>query len=73
MQTAQYAGTGNQRRSLICGCSPPVGLNLFIASHRFQKDITEIYWATQPFLIVSLLAVIILAFWPDLSLMLLDR
>ncbi len=53
--------------------TPPVGLNLFIASHRFGKDITEIYWATQPFLIVSLLAVIIIAFWPDLSLMLLDR
>jgi len=53
--------------------TPPVGLNFFIASHRFQKDITEIYWATQPFLIVSLLAVIIIAFWPDLSLMLLDR
>jgi C4-dicarboxylate transporter DctM subunit len=53
--------------------TPPVGLNLFIASHRFEKDITEIYWATQPFLIVSLLAVIIIAFWPDLSLMLLNR
>lgn len=53
--------------------TPPVGLNLFIASHRFNKDITEIYWATQPFLIVSLLAVIIIAFWPDLSLMLLNR
>jgi tripartite ATP-independent transporter DctM subunit len=53
--------------------TPPVGLNLFIASHRFEKDITEIYWATQPFLIVSLLAVIIIAFWPNLSLMLLSR
>ena len=53
--------------------TPPVGLNLFIASHRFEKDITEIYWATQPFLIVSLLAVIIIAFWPSLSLMLLNR
>jgi tripartite ATP-independent transporter DctM subunit len=53
--------------------TPPVGLNLFIASHRFEKDITEIYWATQPFLLVSLLAVIIIAFWPDLSLMLLSR
>ncbi len=51
--------------------TPPVGLNLFIASHRFGKDITEIYWATQPFLLVSLLAVIIIAFWPGLSLMLL--
>jgi tripartite ATP-independent transporter DctM subunit len=53
--------------------TPPVGLNLFIASHRFEKDITEIYWATQPFLLVSLVAVIVIAFWPDLSLMLLDR
>jgi TRAP-type C4-dicarboxylate transport system permease large subunit len=46
-------------------------LNLFIASHRINKDITEIYWAAQPFLIVSLIAVIIIAFWPGLSLMLL--
>jgi tripartite ATP-independent transporter DctM subunit len=53
--------------------TPPVGLNLIIASHRFERDITEIYWATQPFLLVSLVAVIIIAFWPDLSLMLLDR
>ncbi len=53
--------------------TPPVGLNLFIASHRFNKDITDIYWATQPFLIASLLAVIIIAFWPDLSLVLLGR
>jgi tripartite ATP-independent transporter DctM subunit len=53
--------------------TPPVGLNLFIASHRFNKDITEIYWATQPFLLVSLVAVIIITFWPDLSLMLLNR
>jgi tripartite ATP-independent transporter DctM subunit len=51
--------------------TPPVGLNLFIASHRFDKDITEIYWATQPFLLVLLVAVVIIAFWPGLSLMLL--
>jgi tripartite ATP-independent transporter DctM subunit len=53
--------------------TPPVGLNLFIASHRFERDITEVYWATQPFLLVSLVAVVIIAFWPDLSLMLLNR
>ena len=50
--------------------TPPVGLNLFISSHRFNKDIGEIYLATQPFLIVSLVAVVIIAFWPDLSLVL---
>jgi C4-dicarboxylate transporter, DctM subunit len=53
--------------------TPPVGLNLFIASHRFEKDITEVYLATQPFLLVSLVAVVIIAFWPDLSLVLLGR
>jgi tripartite ATP-independent transporter DctM subunit len=52
--------------------TPPVGLNLFIASHRFNKDIGEIYLATQPFLLVSLIAVVIIAFWPGLSLMLLQ-
>jgi tripartite ATP-independent transporter DctM subunit len=51
--------------------TPPVGLNLFIASHRFGKDIVQIYWATQPFLLVLLVAVVIIAFWPDLSLILL--
>jgi C4-dicarboxylate transporter DctM subunit len=51
--------------------TPPVGLNLFISSHRFQKDITDIYWATQPFLLVLLTAVLIIAFWPGLSLALL--
>ena len=52
--------------------TPPVGLNLFISSHRFNKDIGEIYWATQPFLIVLLISVVIIAFWPELSLVLID-
>jgi tripartite ATP-independent transporter DctM subunit len=50
---------------------PPVGLNLFIASHRFDKPITSIYLATQPFLVVAIVAVAIIAFWPGLSLILL--
>jgi tripartite ATP-independent transporter DctM subunit len=52
--------------------TPPVGLNLFIASHRFNKDIGEIYWATQPFLLILLLCVVIIAFWPALSLVFLS-
>lgn len=51
--------------------TPPVGLNLFIASHRFRRDIAEIYWATMPFLLVLLIAVIVITFWPGLSLVLL--
>jgi C4-dicarboxylate transporter, DctM subunit len=51
--------------------TPPVGLNLFIASHRFDKDITEVYLATVPFLLVLLVSVVIITYWPALSLFLL--
>jgi len=47
---------------------PPVGLNLFISSYRFKKEITEVYSATLPFLLVLLICVIIIAFVPELSL-----
>ncbi|KPK61232.1 MAG: C4-dicarboxylate ABC transporter [Gammaproteobacteria bacterium SG8_31] len=47
--------------------TPPVGLNLFIASYRFDKSITQIYSATLPFLLILLLAVIIITFFPSLS------
>jgi tripartite ATP-independent transporter DctM subunit len=52
--------------------TPPVGLNLFIASHRFDKDIATVYWATLPFFLVLLGSVVIIAFWPGLSLVLID-
>ena len=48
--------------------TPPVGLNLFIASYRFDKSIMHVYSATFPFLIILMLSVILIAFWPDLSL-----
>src|SRR5690606_27288303 len=50
--------------------TPPVGLNLFIASHRFQEDIVQIYLATVPFLLVLLVSVVVITFWPALSLFL---
>jgi tripartite ATP-independent transporter DctM subunit len=50
--------------------TPPVGLNLFIASYRFEKPIMHVYSATFPFLVILLLSVILIAFWPDLSLLL---
>jgi tripartite ATP-independent transporter DctM subunit len=48
--------------------TPPVGLNLFIASYRFDKPIMHVYSATFPFLIILLFSVILIAFWPGLSL-----
>jgi TRAP-type C4-dicarboxylate transport system permease large subunit len=52
--------------------TPPVGLNLFMASYRFNKDIGEVYWATLPFLLVLLVCVLLIAFLPQLSLFLLS-
>jgi tripartite ATP-independent transporter DctM subunit len=48
--------------------TPPVGLNLFISSYRFEKPILHVYSATFPFLVILLLSVIVIAFWPELSL-----
>lgn len=48
--------------------TPPVGLNLFIASYRFEQPIARVYLASLPFLLVLLAAVLLIAFWPSLSL-----
>lgn len=52
--------------------TPPVGMNLFIAAFRFNKSIVVLYQATLPFMAVLLVALAVITYWPDLSLMLLD-
>ena len=52
--------------------TPPVGMNLFIASYRFKKPITELYHATIPFMIILFLAVLIITYWPALTMVLID-
>ena len=52
--------------------TPPVGMNLFIASYRFKKPLTELYSATLPFLLVLLLALMLITYFPVLSLWHLD-
>jgi tripartite ATP-independent transporter DctM subunit len=49
--------------------TPPVGMNLFIASYRFKKTIVELYRATIPFMLVLLAALLLITYWPGLSLM----
>ncbi len=51
-------------------CTPPVGMNLFIASYRFDKPIVLLYRATLPFLAILLVTVLIITYWPWLSLVL---
>ncbi len=53
--------------------TPPIGMNLFIASFRFNKPITEVYQATLPFMLVLLVALAVITYVPELSLMFLDR
>ncbi len=52
--------------------TPPVGLNLFISSFRFERSIVEVFRATFPFFILLLITVMIIAYWPGLSLVLLN-
>jgi tripartite ATP-independent transporter DctM subunit len=48
--------------------TPPVGINLFIASFRFKKPITTLYKSSVPFLILLIIALAIITYVPDLSL-----
>lgn len=50
--------------------TPPVGLNLFIASSRFDKPIVQLYRATLPFLLLLLFSLFLITYWPGLSLFL---
>jgi len=53
--------------------TPPVGMNLFIASYRFKKPVLQLYRATLPFFVILLAAVLVITYWPGLSLGLLGR
>ena len=47
---------------------PPVGMNLFIASYRFNRPVLEIFRAVLPFIAILIVAVLIITYWPWLSL-----
>lgn len=48
--------------------TPPVGMNLFIASFRFEKPVLTLYGATIPFLIILLISLAMITYIPELSL-----
>jgi len=52
--------------------TPPVGMNLFIASFRFNEPVLKLYKATLPFLAILLVTLAIITYWPELSLVLVD-
>jgi TRAP-type C4-dicarboxylate transport system permease large subunit len=47
---------------------PPLGLNLFLGSLRFQRPITRLCRASWPFLLILLVALARFTYIPDLSL-----
>lgn len=54
-------------------CTPPVGLNLFLASYRFKRPVVELYRATLPFLGLLLITLLLITYFPWLSLALVDH
>ncbi|MDX2507859.1 MAG: TRAP transporter large permease subunit [Gammaproteobacteria bacterium] len=48
--------------------TPPVGMNLFIASYRFKKNIIDIYSSTIVMMLLLLACVLVITYVPSLSL-----
>ncbi|MCW8830487.1 MAG: TRAP transporter large permease subunit, partial [Gammaproteobacteria bacterium] len=48
--------------------TPPVGINLFIASERFKQPVVKLFKATLPFLLLMFVWLIIITYIPELSL-----
>ncbi|MCE2406698.1 MAG: TRAP transporter large permease subunit [Pseudomonadales bacterium] len=48
--------------------TPPIGMNLFIASYRFERPLLELYRACLPFMIVLLIVLLLITYIPSLSL-----
>ncbi len=50
--------------------TPPMGLNLFLSSLRFEKPLTHVYRTVLPFFALLLSVLLIITYFPELSLML---
>ena len=52
--------------------TPPVGINLFIASLKFERPVTHLYKASLPYLALLLLCLLLVTYVPILSLFLIQ-
>jgi len=52
--------------------TPPVGLNLFLSSYRFEMPITRVYKHVMPFLAALIATVLLITYVPGMSTWLLD-
>ncbi|MBM4354656.1 MAG: TRAP transporter large permease subunit [Deltaproteobacteria bacterium] len=52
--------------------TPPVGINLFVASLRFEKPVVKLYAASMAYLGIMLVGLLVITYWPQLSLWLIS-
>lgn len=50
--------------------TPPFGVNIFIAQAMFDMPLKDIYRGLVPFFFINIVALMIVTYWPDLSLVL---
>ncbi len=53
--------------------TPPMGINLFVASTVFERPVVKVIRSALPFLLLMLFCLVVITAFPSLSLMLLDR
>jgi tripartite ATP-independent transporter DctM subunit len=47
---------------------PPLGVNLFVSSLRFERPVLELYRASIPYILILLVSLAAITYWPALSL-----
>jgi tripartite ATP-independent transporter DctM subunit len=52
---------------------PPVGVNLFVSSIRFERPVLELYRASIPYILILLVSLAAITYWPGLSLLFLPK
>jgi C4-dicarboxylate transporter DctM subunit len=50
--------------------TPPFGLNIFVTQALFRVPLSSLYPGLVPFIIINLIALGVISYWPDLSLVL---
>jgi C4-dicarboxylate transporter, DctM subunit len=53
--------------------TPPLGLNLFLSSLRFNKPLPEVYRTVLPFFLLLVLVLLLITYIPELSLMFINN
>ena len=47
---------------------PPMGENLFLSAYRFDKSLPDIYRSTLPYVVILIAVVLLITYWPPLTL-----